>query len=193
MKRREALRRTAAITGLAVSSSVGMGLLKGCTPSGKPTWPPIFLKQNEIKLISAIADTILPKTETVGALEVHVPEFIDLMLRDCYKKEEQTSFRAGLSSFNTMVGNEYSNTFEDCSQDEKAKIIEAEEDRSAEQFQQTYKKSFYQTVKELTLLGFFTSERVMSNLLNYNPIPGRYDGCIPLANDSRVYIDNNGF
>lgn len=192
MNRREALRRTASLTGLALSSSITLGLLESCQPSGKPTWPPIFLNQNEIKLISAIADTILPKTETMGALDVYVPEFIDLVLRDCYSDEEKKSFREGISSFITVVDDELSESFEDCSNDERIQIIEAEEDRSVEKFQQTNKKSFYQTVKELTLLGFFTSESVMNNLLNYNAIPGRYDGCIPLANDSRVYVDNNG-
>ena len=133
---------------LAVSSSVSLGLLKGCSPSGKPSWPPIFLKQDEILLVSAIADIILPKTKTKGALDVHVPEFIDLMLRDCFSAEEQNSFRAGLSSFITVVDSEYSNALEECNQDEKIKIIETEENRSNEQFIQTHKKSFYQSVKE---------------------------------------------
>ena len=191
MNRREALQRTAAITGIAISSSVGLGLLKGCTPGDKPTWPPVFLKQDEISLISAIADIILPKTETVGALDVHVPEFIDLMLRDCFSLEEQNAFREGLSSFMIDVDDEFSNTFEDCTPDEKIKIIEAEEVRSAEQFEKTNNKTFYQTVRELTLLGFFTSEPVMKNMLDYHPVPGRYDGCIPMTEDTKLYVDNN--
>jgi len=191
MTRRDALHRTAAITGIAISSSVGLGLLKGCTPSGKPAWPPVFLKQEEISLISAIADIILPKTETVGALDVHVPEFIDLMLRDCFAIEEQNAFREGLSSFVTMVDKEYSDTFESFTPEEKIKIIEAEEARSAEHFDKTNNKTFYQTVRELTLLGFFTSETVMKNMLDYHPVPGRYEGCIPLTRDTKLYVDNN--
>jgi hypothetical protein len=191
MNRREALQRTAAITGIAMSSSVSLGLLNGCTPSGKPTWPPLFLKQEEIVLVSAIADTILPKTDTVGALDVHVPEFIDLMLQDCFSAEEQNSFREGLTSFMMEVDTNYSNTFEDCTQEERMKIIEAEEDRSTGQITQTRKKSFYQIVKELTLLGFFSSESVMTTLLDYHPIPGRYDGCIPFNAEGRLFADNN--
>lgn len=191
MNRRDALRRTAAITGMAIGSSVTVGLLESCQPSGKPTWPPIFLKQDEIKLISAIADILLPKTETVGALDLHVTEFIDLMLRDCFSDEEQKLFRESLNAFTSRVDKEYSNLFEECTTDEKTSIIDAEEVRSQEQFSRTSNKSFYQTVKELTLLGFFTSESVMKNMLNYDPIPGRYDGCIPFSNDDRIYVGNN--
>lgn len=192
MNRREALLRTAAITGLAVSSSVSLGLLKGCSPSGKPTWPPIFLKQDEIRLVAALADTILPKTETLGASEVHVPEFIDLMLRDCFSKEAQQTFRNGLNEFNTFVDDEFSDLFEDVSKEEKEKIIEAEEGRSSEQYAKTYKKSFYQITRELTILGYYTSEYVMKNMLDYHPVPGRQEGCVPFNDDGRLFVDNNG-
>ena len=36
-------------------------------------------------------------------------------------------------------------------------------------------------VRELTIVGYFTSETVGKTVLHYDPIPGRYDGCIPLA------------
>lgn len=191
MNRREALQRTAAITGLAVSSSISLGLLKGCAPSGKPSWPPIFLKPEEISLVSAVSETILPKSETLGALDVHVPEFIDLMLRDCFSTEEQQSFRDGLNEFVTTVDTAYSDTFEGVSIKDKQTIIEAEEIRSAEQYAGTQKKSFYQLTKELTILGYYTSEYVMKNMLDYHPIPGRQQGCIPFNEGGRLFVDNN--
>ncbi|MEM8909460.1 MAG: gluconate 2-dehydrogenase subunit 3 family protein [Bacteroidota bacterium] len=40
---------------------------------------------------------------------------------------------------------------------------------------------FYRTLKELTLLGYFASEEVGENILKYDPIPGSYSGCVPLA------------
>jgi len=191
MNRREALRKTGAITGVAVSSSISMGFLKGCTPSGNPAWPPMFLKKDEIELISAIADTILPKTGTPGALDVHVPEFIDLMLRDNIANEDQQAFREGLTSFVSNIDTEYSNMFEDCTQDERMKIISEIEDQADNQFSETSKNSFYKTIKQLTILGFYSSEYVMNNMLDYHPVPGRYDGCIPIEEDGRIYVDNN--
>lgn len=191
MDRREALRRTAAVTGLSISSSIGLGFLKGCIPSGKPTWPPIFLRQDEIKLVTAIADTILPTTDTPGALDVHVPEFIDLMLRDNISDEEKMAFREGLEAFTKIIDQEYSDSFEDCSTEQKMSILKAVDDNSENQFSRTIKNSFYRKVKQLTILGYYSSEYVMNNMLNYQPIPGRYEGCIALDRDNRIYVNNN--
>ena len=191
MNRREALRRTAAITGVAVSSSVSIAFLKGCSPSGKPSWPPIFLKPEEIQIVSAIADTILPKTDTPGALDVSVPEFIDLMLRDIYGDDEKATFRAELKAFNDGVDSKYGNPFHECTKEEQSSIIGEQEEAisSGEMWNGT--RNFYHTLKQITLLGFFTSEQVMTTMLDYNPIPGRQEGCIPLGPDGRVYVDNN--
>ena len=49
------------------------------------------------------------------------------------------------------------------------------------QASQNKEKTFFHQIKELTLLGYFTSEPVGKNVLHYDPIPGRYDGCIPLS------------
>lgn len=191
MNRREALRRTAAITGMAVTSSVSLGLLKGCKPSGDPGWSSIFLTKDEVNLVTSIADTILPKSDTPGALEVHVPEFIDLMLMDNYSLKEQKTFRKSLKSFQDDVKKYHSKTFEKCNEETRAIIIEKEEDKSYQQFAKSDKKSSYLIIKELTILGFYTSEYVMNTMLDYHAIPGRFDGCIPFDKDGKLYVDNN--
>jgi len=190
MNRREAIKRTTAITGLAVTSSISLGLLKGCTPSGKPTWPPIFLKQDEINLVSAIADTILPTTDTPGALDVHVPEFIDLMLRDNISEEEKKVFREGLDAFTKIIDQENSNTFEDCSEAEKRSIVKAVDELKENQFSKSIKNSFYRIIKQLTILGYYSSEYVMENMLDYHPIPGRQEGCIPFNEGDKLFVSN---
>lgn len=190
MNRREALRRTASITGIAVSSSICVGLLKGCTPSGKPSWPPIFLNNKEIDLVSSIADVILPNTDTPGALDVHVPEFIDLMLRDCFSEEEKASFRENLNVFVVIVKEKFGDVFEDCTENDKAKIVASLEDEDYTLFSQTVKSNFYRIIKQLTLLGFFSSEYAMKNMLDYNPIPGRFEGCIPIDENQKLFASN---
>ncbi|MFB3104238.1 MAG: gluconate 2-dehydrogenase subunit 3 family protein, partial [Pseudomonadales bacterium] len=40
---------------------------------------------------------------------------------------------------------------------------------------------FLLSVRQNTLFGYFTSEKVGKEVLNYDPIPDRYDGCVPLA------------
>lgn len=177
--------------GFALSTSATMGILKGCTPSGKPKWPPRFLTNDEVSLVTAIADIIMPTTDTPGAIDVNVPEFIDLMLKDNFSPGEQQAFKEGVLTFVKSVDNDYSTQFEKCDEEEKIKIITEEEQRSLEHFQGTYQRTFYMMVKELTILGYFTSEYVMTNLMDYHPVPGRYDGCIPFPPEGRLYVDNN--
>lgn len=191
MNRREALRRAAAISGFAITASAGTGFLEGCRPSGKPDWSPVFLTPDDVKLVSAIAGTILPQTTTPGAIELHVPEFIDLMLRDCYTGTDQDSFLKGLKSFHEKVIADHNSTFEKCSRDLKTEIISEEENISYGNLRQTGKKSFYLVVKELSLLGYFSSEYMMTNVLNYHPVATRYEGCIPYSKGDRMYVDNN--
>ena len=191
MDRREAIKRSASVAGFALSTSATMGILKGCTPSGKPKWPPRFLSKEEVSLVTSLADTVLPKTDTPGAVDVNVPEFIDLMLKDNFSPEEQLMFKEGALTFIQSVDNDYSTSFEKCDEEKKIKIITKEEQRSLEHFQSTYQRTFYMMIKELTILGYFTSEYVMTNMLDYHPVPGRYEGCIPLLPDGKLYVDNN--
>ena len=191
MDRREALKRSAIITGFTLSSSAVLGILKGCTPTGKPSWPTRFLTDEEVPLVSSIADFILPKTDTPGALDVHVPEFIDLMMKDNYSEKEQATFHEGAAAFIIRVDDTYSSSFDKCTAEEKASIIQEVEQESFGKLHESGEKSFYLMVKELTILGFYTSDTVMQNMLDYHPIPTRYDGCIPFLPDGKLYVDNN--
>ena len=191
MDRREAIKRASILTGFTISSSATLGFLQGCSPTGKPSWPTRFLTDEEVSLVSAIAEFILPKTDTPGALDVHVPEFIDLMLNDSYTHEEQQLFRSGANDFQNRIDEKYGQRFEKCKIEDKDNIISEEEQRSMNHFEKNYQRSFYLMVKEMTILGYYTSEYVMTNLLDYNPIPGRYDGCISVDQKGKLYVDNN--
>lgn len=191
MNRRDAIKKTAGIMGMTITASAGIGLLKGCTPTGDPKWQPKFLQLDQINLISSIAESILPKTDTPGAIDLHVPEFIDLMLKDNYSPSDQKTFKEGLVSFKQNALAKFSNTFEICNQEEKTKLLKEEETKSFEHYSNSHKKTFYLILKELTILGYYTSEYVMTNMLDYHPVPGRYEGCIPITENDRLYVDNN--
>ena len=187
MNRREALKMTASVTGFALTNSVILGVLNGCQPTGKPDWIPVFLSPEQIPLINSITDLILPSTNTPGALDVHIPEFIDLMLKDNYPEKDQDVFKNGLNTFQNQVKEKYGSFFENCSQEDKLAFLT----KIDANITQEKEKSFYIIVKELTLLGFFTSEKVMPTMLNYNPVPGEHKPCIPLQPEDKVYVDNN--
>jgi len=184
MDRREALKRTAWIMGGVVSAPAIMGVLKGC--AAKPTidWKPVFLSEDQGILVSQVAEIIIPKTDTPGAKDTGVPGFIDLMLKDVYSKEDQDHFLAGLKAFDEEASKEYGDPFIELDEEKQAAFVKKLHDTAVEAEKATKpapKRPFVLMTKELTMLGFFTSEVGATQVLQYVAVPGSYKGCVPLA------------
>jgi gluconate 2-dehydrogenase gamma chain len=181
--RREALRKTALLMGAAVSASALTGILQGCKATPELTYTPQFFTEDQARIITEVAEIIIPKTDTPGAKDVGVPGFMDLMLKDCYNKEDQDRFIAGLTAFDEEAKKTYGDSFIYCKPEQQVELVtkvhasalaEAKENKEA-------KRPFILMAKELTLLGFFTSEPGATQVLQYVAVPGAYKGCIPLA------------
>ena len=181
--RREALRKTAMMMGAAISASAFAGLMQGCKTTPELTYVPQFFSEDQGRIVMEVAEIIIPKTDTPGAKDVGVPGFIDTMLKDCYKKEDQDRFLTGLTAFDEEAKTAYGDSFIYCKPEQQmelvkkthdAAIAEAKENREA-------KRPFILMTKELTLLGFFTSEPGATQVLQYEAVPGSYKGCLPLS------------
>lgn len=48
-------------------------------------------------------------------------------------------------------------------------------------------KHYFSMIKELTLLGFFTSEPGATQALRYLPVPGKYDPCLPYKKGDKAW------
>ena len=186
MDRRQALKQTAILIGGTLSASTIAGVLNGCQPSGAPDWEPQFLTKEQAKLVGAIAECILPATDSPGAKELYVDEFIDLMLKDNFSEEEQQEFIAGLTLLEENAQTANSKSFSKSSSDQQVSLLQ-----SLEGEEESPGKTFFTTMKSLTLLGYFTSETIMSEYINHNPVPGKWEGCIDMSPDTRVSVDNN--
>ncbi len=181
--RREALRKTAMMMGAAISASAFAGLMQGCKTTPELTYVPQFFSEDQGRIVMEVAEIIIPKTDTPGAKDVGVPGFIDTMLKDCYKKEDQDRFLAGLTAFDEEAKTAYGDSFIYCKPEQQVELVkkthdaaiaEAKENREA-------KRPFILMTKELTLLGFFTSEPGATQVLQYEAVPGSYKGCLPLS------------
>jgi gluconate 2-dehydrogenase gamma chain len=184
MNRREALKRTAWVMGGVVSAPAIMGILKGCKAEPKIDWKPEFLAQDQAGIVSEVAEIIIPKTDTPGAKEVGVPGFIDNILKDCYSKEDQDRFTTGLVSFNEEAQKAYGDAFMDLEPEQQQEYVKKVHDEAIKAEQTTQpapKRPFILMMKELTMLGFFTSKVGATQVLQYDPVPGAYKGCIPLS------------
>jgi gluconate 2-dehydrogenase gamma chain len=185
MDRREAIRRTAWIMGGIVSAPAIAGILKGCTARPSLDWKPEFLDDRQASLVAEVAEIIIPKTDTPGAKETGVPQFIDIMLKDCFAKEDQDRFKDGLQAFDDEAKKANGDNFLDLESEQQQAFVKQKHDEAikAEREAQgaAQKRPFILMMKELTMLGFFTSEAGATQVLQYDPVPGAYKGCIPLS------------
>lgn len=188
MERRTALKHTALILGYAVSGSALTGVLNGCQADNSPDWTPEVLTKQQFATVSAVADCILPKTDTPGASDLFADRFVDKMLKASYAAEEQKAFVQGLDEFEADCKDTNGKSFSKCSSEQQSTLLQKYEQQSAGVPANVWGNSvgpmepvpFYRQLKALVLLGYFTSEEVGENILNYDPIPGKYVACLPV-------------
>jgi hypothetical protein len=173
--RREAIRRTSLMLGVAITPSLLTGVMQAQTARSAPR--PVYLNPKQFGTAGAIAERILPKSDSPGAMDVGVPAFIDLMYGKYMTADEQRVFSAGLAEVESTAGGDFTRLAPARQDEVLTKIAVAAQNRE---------KTFFHLIKELTLLGYFTSEQVGKKVLHYDPIPGRYDGCIPISEVGNV-------
>ncbi len=181
--RREAIKRTALLMGAAVSASAITGVLNRCKPTPELLYTPVFFTPEQARIIIEVAEIIIPKTDTPGAKDAGVPGFIDTMLKDCYKKEDQDRFLAGLNAFDEEAKKSYGDRFIYCKPEQQTELVKKVHDEALQEMRENKeaKRPFILMTKELTLLGFFTSEPGATQVLQYIAVPGSYKGCIPIS------------
>lgn len=187
MNRREALKGTALIFGYALTGSTVATIMQSCGTESNLSWTPQVLNESQANTLSALVDRILPATETPGAIEVGVDQFIDKILHRVFPDNIQEGYASGLDEFNQYAKSQFNKNFTRLTHAEQDQIITAYEEKSGRMpnsiWDFTYKNSddfpFYSMTKELALIGYFHSERISKEVLSYNPIPGPFIGCIP--------------
>ena len=193
MNRRDLLKTSGMFLGYAVSASALSGLYIGCKNGAVARkgldWKPVFLNPEQADMISEMTERILPRTKTPGAKDLHIDVFIDKMLKDLLTPVEQQDFVGGLDSFESACKGSYGKKFVDCKQEEQEAFLRKMDKESKKLPPSVWGISlaapsptpFYRRVKELTLLGYFTSQEIGQKVLSYDPLPGVYIGDYPVA------------
>lgn len=195
MDRRELLYRASMLLGGAISASAASGILAGCTTApatGDGTIATSFLSAEESATVTAMADQILPRTDTPGALDVGVPAFIDRMLAGYYTDKERGIVRAGLAAANADAGKLRGKPFAQLTADEQVALMRQYDQA---QFDQTRANAstqgtaphYFRLIKELTIIGFCTSEAGATKLMRYEQSPGPYRGDVPVSEIGKVW------
>ncbi len=199
MDRREAMLRVATLMGGAISTPLLSGLLYSCqskTSNDQDTKTTTVVSDKHKAMIEEITEIIIPKTNTPGAKEAKVPEYALIMLADCYPKKDQQRFFKGLDTLDDRAKQAHGTEFLDCKPEQQLALLQKEEELAmAERAEQRKIKAqaktreerekeddlpFFSMMKEMTLVGYFTSEPGATKALAYVQVPGRFEGCTDL-------------
>ena len=186
MNRRDAIGRVALIMG---GTLIGAEyLLSGCKPKAAKVED--LFSADHVAFLDEVAETILPTTSTPGAKAAAVGNFMAVMVRDCYEPADQDIFLKGLGQIDDAANKKFSKKYMDLDATQRTALL-TDLDKEQQEYSKTKKPKdpnhYFRMIKELTLLGYFTSEVGCTKALRYVPVPGRYDGCIPYKKGDKAW------
>jgi hypothetical protein len=198
MNRREAIQKAALTLGYAISASAALGVLHGCKAKPDLVYKPDFFSEDQALTVSELAEILLPKTTTPGAKDAGVPGFIDSLLKEVYPKEKQDKFLNDLAAFDEEARKSYGDNFGLLKKEDQLAFVRKKHDEALSSVGKAGVEGWWNagaasetpfviTVKELTILGFFTSEPGATQVLQYNQVPGPFQGCVPLEKVGKAW------
>jgi hypothetical protein len=188
MKRRKAIGRILLISGGALA-----------TYSGYKIWdwtkaPDLEYLEKHKTLILALSETIIPATDSPGAKDAGVDDFIITMIKDCTERKSQNKFIDGLKELERFCHSSFNKFFVECSLNEKKQTLIHFEERGksyggimGKVENRFFGRSFFATLKRLAAEGYCTSEIGATKGLSYLFIPGKFVGCMPLQQGQKAW------
>ncbi|MFV0607195.1 MAG: gluconate 2-dehydrogenase subunit 3 family protein [Niabella sp.] len=193
MNRRKAVQRVALLLGGSVLGAelfMQTGCKSGTTEKNAATTLASFFTKDEIAFLDEVAETIIPRTDTPGAKDAMVGEFMNVMVRDCYTPEDQKIFKEGIGKLEQQCQEKYNAGFMKIQPGQRTELLTAI-DKEQKEYQANKNKGdekhYFRMMRELTLLGYFTSEQGATKALRYVAVPGKYEPCIPYAKGEKAW------
>lgn len=195
MNRREFLHCAAILASGASASRLALSLSEEqqrylATAPDYNSGPINYLSPERRKLVAAMAETVIPRTDTPGAIDAEVPAYLERMMADWLNEQELAIFDAGLEDLESRIPAEYGKPFDALEAAQQRHILEQLEEAASDSawYAGGGKPGDYQSdapficqFKELTAWGFFTSEVGGTRVLRHNPMPMYFDGDVPLG------------
>ncbi|MEP7143515.1 MAG: gluconate 2-dehydrogenase subunit 3 family protein [Ferruginibacter sp.] len=136
------------------------------------------LSDSEEKMLGQLSDTIIPKTNFIGAADLKAHEFTLMMVDDCYEPERQKKYTAGMKEFDKLAKNKYGSSFTSCTVPQKKEWLTAIEKKKDIPENVVF---FYETTKRHTVQAFTSSKEYMTDIIKYKMVPGsNFKGCVPV-------------
>lgn len=187
------LNRRDTLRGLALTIGVGATgwaerALAAAAPAPALTWTPAALTPDQARVLDVVAELIIPKTDTPGAREAGVPQFIDRALANFYEKDQADKLRAGLTRMDADAQAAHGVAFIALTPQQQVDLLTAyEREGVAAKALTPSQAHFFPALEDMVTVGYFTSEPGATIALQYDPVPGAYNGCVPLAEVGRAW------
>lgn len=184
MNRRKLLQSLGLATTHALFPSILANFVTSCQDPSRAGegYVPAFFNQEEFRAVEKIIDIILPATKSKSAAQVNTHHFLDEVFHKCMDAGQQTAIKEGLA---VLIPR-----FRDA--DDKLALL-TEVDRKAYANEEGY--AYFRTIKQYTLVGFFTSQEGVTVASNYVKFPGPYQGEVSsdenTLNYGRTYLQYN--
>lgn len=191
MNRRDAIKRLTLLMGGAVIGAESF--LSGEILPGKRTT--LVLKPEQIALLDEIGETIIPTTASPGAKSVRIGDFMRMMVNDCYDDAQQAVFERGLEQVDAAARSRFGHPFVRCSAENRTALLtdlDQEAKRYRAQKAADAPEHYFRMMKQLTLVGYFTSETGCTRALRYLEVPGAYRGSEPYKKGDRAWFVDAG-
>lgn len=167
MKRRSALQKIAWVSG-----GIAMLPYYCSTQSEITVYNNLPIAISDRNLINLLSNLILPEDpESFPTMESRL-DFVLTQVNDGFDSQEISDYLFGMTAFRKHVMATYGTSFEDLVELDQLACIGKTIDCSDE------KSFFVSTIKRHSLRHFTTSENYMKNYLNFEFMPGRYNGCV---------------
>jgi len=187
MTRRELLQNVAVLLG---GSIVGGSVfsISGCKSTDKKVND--LFGETDVAYMNEIADTILPTTSSPGAKAANVGHFMSVMVLDCYTENDQKIFKDGLKKINDLSDKQFNKSFVEADPKQRTELLTAL-DKEQKDYQANKGKDdpshYFRMMKELAILGYFSSKEGATMALRYLPVPGHYDGNYPYKKGDKAW------
>jgi len=198
MNRRDLLGRLMLLTAGTAAAPIVRALAADAMLHTAPSRP-IFSAMQRRK-VAILAELVIPRTDTPGAQDAGVPQFIEHMVAEWYTPGERRIFLDGLARLEASCQRQYGQAFNDCSAPQQAAALSIEDQASrgyrapadsgtmsTPDVPPDERSPFFVKLKSLTVWGYYTSELGATQELAYNPVPNRYDGDVDFKTLGRLW------
>lgn len=180
------MKRRSVIKGLLAAGVAGAAGFGGFTWYQVKKSPDIAGIEDEKGFLAMLAETIIPETDSPGAISAGVESFIINMLKYRLPHRDVNRFLDGMDEVKDIAQSSFNQKFEECDQEQREFILSRmEEQESTNALVVKVKdrllgRSFMRSLKFLTCVGFAYSQQGATRAFRYVQVPGQYKSNIPL-------------